>query len=77
MTKPAEGRLSPTHEEIARLAYDYLNGRGQPQGSAQDDWFRAEQELHALGQATRPAQERAGRLRIAVVELPDPSEPTV
>jgi hypothetical protein len=35
----------PSHEEIARLAYAYWEARGQPHGSAQEDWFRAEHEL--------------------------------
>jgi hypothetical protein len=32
-------------EEIARLAYSYWEARGCQGGSAQDDWFQAEQEL--------------------------------
>ena len=33
------------HEEIARLAYSYWDARGFQGGSAEEDWFRAEQEL--------------------------------
>jgi hypothetical protein len=36
---------SPSHEEIAHLAYTYWEVRGHPHGSAQEDWFRAEREL--------------------------------
>ena len=32
-------------EEIARLAYSYWEARGCQDGSAEEDWFRAEQEL--------------------------------
>lgn len=32
-------------EEIARLAYSYWEGRGRKDGTAEDDWFRAELEL--------------------------------
>jgi hypothetical protein len=32
-------------EEIARLAYSYWEARGCQGGSAQNDWFQAEQEL--------------------------------
>ncbi|MGE5488127.1 MAG: DUF2934 domain-containing protein [bacterium] len=32
-------------EEIARLAYAYYEARGGKGGSAEEDWFRAEQEL--------------------------------
>ena len=36
---------SPSHEEIARLAYAYWEARGHTHGSALEDWFRAEREL--------------------------------
>jgi len=38
---------SPSHEDIAALAYSYWEGRGSQGGSPEDDWFRAEQELRA------------------------------
>ena len=34
-------------QEIARLAYSYWEARGCPEGSAEADWLRAEQELRA------------------------------
>jgi hypothetical protein len=36
---------SPSHEDIAVLAYSYWLERGQPDGSAEEDWLRAESEL--------------------------------
>ena len=33
--------------EIARLAYSYWEARGCTGGSAEEDWFRAEQEMKA------------------------------
>lgn len=33
--------------EIAVLAYSYWEARGAQDGSAEEDWFRAEQELGA------------------------------
>jgi hypothetical protein len=36
---------SPSREEIARLAEKYWIERGQPNGSAEQDWLRAEREL--------------------------------
>lgn len=36
---------TPTHEEIAQLAYDYWEARGRPLGSPEQDWFRAEQDI--------------------------------
>jgi hypothetical protein len=38
---PAE----PTREEIARLAEKFWMERGRPEGSPEQDWLRAEQEL--------------------------------
>src|SRR5277367_4759964 len=36
-----------SHEEIARLAHSYWEARGRRDGSAAEDWFRAERELQA------------------------------
>ncbi len=33
------------HDEIALLAYSYWEARGCPDGSPEEDWFRAEAEL--------------------------------
>ena len=32
-------------DEVAVLAYKYWEERGRPEGSDQEDWFRAESEL--------------------------------
>jgi len=37
--------MTPTHEEIARLAQQYWAERGWQDGQAEQDWLRAEQEL--------------------------------
>jgi len=37
---------APTHEEISRRAYELWVKRGGVGGNAQEDWLRAEQELH-------------------------------
>lgn len=37
----------PSREQIARLAEKYWAERGWPQGSPEQDWLRAEQELKA------------------------------
>jgi hypothetical protein len=42
---PTPHRRAPTHEEIARLAYHYWEAGGRRQGSAWEDWLRAEREL--------------------------------
>jgi hypothetical protein len=36
---------APTREDIARLAEKYWAERGWPEGSAEQDWLRAENEL--------------------------------
>lgn len=37
----------PTHEQIASLARTLWEQRGCPEGSPEEDWFRAEAELLA------------------------------
>ena len=36
-----------SHEEIAVLAYSFWMERGQPEGSPEEDWLRAERELRS------------------------------
>lgn len=38
----------PSREQIARLAEKYWAERGWPEGSPEQDWLRAEQELKAV-----------------------------
>ena len=38
-------RVSPTHEEIAQLAFCLYELRGRQEGYALEDWLRAEREL--------------------------------
>jgi len=45
------GQATPGADDIARLAYFYWEARGGNGGSAEEDWFRAEQELLALARA--------------------------
>jgi hypothetical protein len=35
------------HAEIAALAYELWEARGRPDGSSQEDWFRAAEELRS------------------------------
>lgn len=43
---PSPAPEHPTyHEQVAILAYQLWQERGSPEGSPEDDWFRAEQEL--------------------------------
>lgn len=48
---PSTPAASPTHDEIAALAYSYWEARGKEGGSATADWLHAESELRkrALG----------------------------
>jgi DUF2934 family protein len=38
-------RTSPTHDEIAQLAFSFYESRGRHDGHHVEDWLRAEQEL--------------------------------
>ena len=38
-------RHGPTHEQIARRAYELFLSRGANHGHHEDDWFQAEREL--------------------------------
>ena len=46
---PARPHL--THEQIASLARALWQQRGCPEGSSEEDWYRAEQELFAQFEA--------------------------
>lgn len=46
-------------EEIARIAHSYWEARGCPEGSPEEDWFRAEQEWTARKSA--PKNSHGGR----------------
>ncbi len=46
--KDAQGQIetpAPDHEEIARLAYRLYEERGSQDGSPDEDWYRAEEQL--------------------------------
>lgn len=46
---PAEVNAYPNgradYEEVKRLAHEYWHARGCPEGSPEEDWFRAEQAV--------------------------------
>jgi hypothetical protein len=46
----------PSHEEIARRAYQLWEERGKPHGSSEEDWHLAEHQL----QAGRPLKVSVG-----------------
>jgi hypothetical protein len=39
---------TPSHEEIARLAYSYWEARGRRHGCREEDWYRAEREVKRM-----------------------------
>jgi Protein of unknown function (DUF2934) len=43
--KQTPAAVEPSREQIARLAEKYWAERGWPEGSPEQDWLRAEQEL--------------------------------
>jgi hypothetical protein len=44
--KASRNESSPTHEEIAALAYSLWEARGCPEGSPDEDWLNAERALN-------------------------------
>lgn len=47
MDSSKEDGPDPTHEEIARRAYELFEARGGAAGATWDDWIAAEQQLRA------------------------------
>ena len=47
MTETNAASADLDYERIALLAYSYWLARGCPDGSPEDDWFRAETELRS------------------------------
>ena len=45
IAQPAHPSDLEDQEEVARLAYSYWLARGCPEGSPEEDWLRAEQEV--------------------------------
>ena len=43
----ASSEIHPTHEDIAALAYALWQESGCPEGTHEENWLRAEQELTA------------------------------
>jgi len=46
-TSVSSAEPRPAHEQIASLAYALWQHRGCPEGSSEEDWFGAKQELLA------------------------------
>ena len=42
---PSQTHEAPTREQIAKLAYQFWEERGRPEGSPDEDWVRAERQL--------------------------------
>ncbi|HMK23479.1 MAG TPA: DUF2934 domain-containing protein [Terriglobales bacterium] len=45
MGKYTDRRMSPTHDEIAQLAFSLYESSGRQDGHHLEDWLRAELEL--------------------------------
>jgi hypothetical protein len=46
-TKSGHGITSFGHDDIMSLAHEFWRARGCPEGSSNEDWFRAAQELRS------------------------------
>ena len=55
--------VTPTHEDVARLAYRLWEERGAPIGSPEVDWARAEEELSGHDPSGAPPVARAADAR--------------
>jgi DUF2934 family protein len=51
-----DSNSTPTHEQIARRAYEIFVERGQQAGRDLEHWLEAERQLRATGQAKGAAQ---------------------
>ena len=58
-------RSAPEHSRIAELAYHYWELRGCPEGSSEQDWLRAEQDLLTQAEAAATSEIRARKARAA------------
>ncbi len=45
--KTGHSIVVPSHTDIAARAYEIWQAKGRPEGSAQEDWFRAAEELRS------------------------------
>jgi hypothetical protein len=52
----------PDHQQIAELAYWYWCDRGRPDGSPEEDWFRAEGDLKRGRERERADKRTGGRM---------------
>jgi len=52
-----DSAFHPVHEQIAIRACELWNSKGRPVGTADQDWFQAEQELRA----TKPLNGTQGK----------------
>jgi hypothetical protein len=55
----------PTHEQIARRAYEIFIERGQPAGQDLAHWLEAERQLRAAGKTSATAQVAGTQIRAA------------
>ena len=55
-TTALEKMSEPKNQQlIAALAYEFWQARGCPDGTAEEDWFRAEQEIAASKEMVQKA----------------------
>ena len=50
---PEDTRITPDHDTIAALAYQFWILRARPEGSPEFDWFQAEEELKSAAMTAR------------------------
>jgi Protein of unknown function (DUF2934) len=51
------GSESDNRQKVAALAYEFWQARGCPEGTPEEDWFRAELEIAAINGKVAPIAE--------------------
>jgi hypothetical protein len=75
-TSPSVEIAAPANQQqIAALAYEFWKNRGCPEGTPEEDWFRAERELAESTKTdeTEVANRNPAERPIAHAEVVDPS----
>jgi len=73
MAKQMTDSSTPTHEQIARRAYEIFMERGQPEGQDLAHWLEAERQLRASGQPSRSTPQMTSTQTAAATRPPQPT----
>ena len=63
--------MSPTHDEIAQMAYSLYESHGRQEGHQFEDWLRAERELVRHSRKLRSIDQNPRRTELASIKRKD------